>query len=86
MSAAGGTHPVPAEGVVLSGILARQLRVDVGELVGVELLEGPEAGERVVVTGAPALMDGSPVEIIGEDPPETAEDPKKKRPAPDGSG
>ncbi len=40
VSARGGTHPVPAEGIVLSGLLARQLDVEVGDRLEVELLEG----------------------------------------------
>lgn len=36
----------------------------------VEILEGPQAGDRVVVAGAPALQDESPVEVFDASAPE----------------
>lgn len=45
---------------------ARKVAVRLGfeEADRVELLEGPDAGEAVVVTGAPALQEGAPVEVL----------------------
>ena len=56
---------------------ARRVPVKLGfeEADRVELAEGPAAGEKVVVAGAPALKDGSPVELLAgaaAKPPEPA--------------
>ena len=44
-------HPVPAEGVILSDILARQLDVGTGDTLLVEMLEGRRARGSVRVVG-----------------------------------
>ncbi|HEX6050232.1 MAG TPA: FtsX-like permease family protein, partial [Gemmatimonadaceae bacterium] len=51
VTAAGGVHPLPPEGVVLSAILADQLGVSAGDVVTAEVLEGARPTARVVVTG-----------------------------------
>lgn len=50
-TAAGGLHPLPPEGVVLSAILAGQLGASTGDVVTVEVLEGTRSTSRVVVAG-----------------------------------
>jgi len=51
VTARGLVHPVPTEGLVLSGMLARILRVSTGDTLTVELLEGRRAKGRVRVAG-----------------------------------
>jgi membrane fusion protein (multidrug efflux system) len=75
--------------------VAHRVPVKLGfeEAERVEIIEGPEGGEKVVVAGAAALREGSPVEVLGEEPPETPEgeqpegkQPKRKRPGPHAAG
>lgn len=47
----GVVHPVPAEGVVLSQVLARRLHVQTGDWLIAEMLEGRRQSKRVRVTG-----------------------------------
>lgn len=47
----GVVHPLPAEGVVLSQVLATRLRVQTGDWLIAEMLEGRRQSERVRVTG-----------------------------------
>ncbi|MEK9509505.1 FtsX-like permease family protein [Gemmatimonadota bacterium Y43] len=51
VDADGSVRPVPADGVVLSAILAERLRVGVGDTLDVEALEGRRARGRVAVAG-----------------------------------
>jgi putative ABC transport system permease protein len=51
VSARGEVQPLPAEGVVLSRMLADQLGVETGERVEVEVLEGERRRQAVRVTG-----------------------------------
>jgi putative ABC transport system permease protein len=51
VTARGGVHPVPADGVVLSSMLARQLRVSTGDALSVELLEGRRSKDSLRVAG-----------------------------------
>ncbi len=51
VTATGDVHPLPADGVVLSGILASQLQVEVGDVLAIEFLEGRRAKGRVSVAG-----------------------------------
>lgn len=51
VNAEGHVHPVPAEGVVLSRILADRLHVSTGDELAVELLEGRRARGMVPVAG-----------------------------------
>lgn len=56
-------------------------RVEVAEQIGSD--EPLRAGDPVVVSGAPALSDGSPLEIIGDDEParRPATEPGERRPS-----
>lgn len=47
----GRVHPLPAEGLVLSAILAQKLRVGVGDRLDVEMLDGLRRKDRVLVAG-----------------------------------
>lgn len=51
VSGSGHVHPLPAEGLVLSAILADKLRVHAGDLLEVEVLEGRRRQARVPVAG-----------------------------------
>jgi len=51
VSASGAVQPVPAEGLVLSRMLANNLRVEPGDLLTVEILEGERRTDEVRVTG-----------------------------------
>jgi putative ABC transport system permease protein len=47
----GGTQPLPPEGLMVSSILADQLRISAGDFVDVEMLEGKRLSARVPVAG-----------------------------------
>jgi putative ABC transport system permease protein len=51
MSSDGLVHPLPAEGVVLSKVLADRLRVAPGDIVSAEILEGTRRRGSIPVTG-----------------------------------
>ncbi|AVO42749.1 FtsX-like permease family protein [Simplicispira suum] len=51
VSASGGEQPLPAEGLVLSAILARQLHLAVGDQVDVAFLEGQRRRMQLPVAG-----------------------------------
>jgi len=51
VGARGDTRPLPAEGLVLSAILAERLAVEAGDSVTVELLEGRRSEGTVAVAG-----------------------------------
>jgi putative ABC transport system permease protein len=51
VTARGGVQPLPPEGIVISGTLARQLGTGVGERVDVEVLEGTRRRTTVRVGG-----------------------------------
>lgn len=51
VSARGSEHPLPAAGIVLSRILAEQLRLQTGDRVQVEVLEGERRRVMVQVSG-----------------------------------
>jgi len=64
---------------------AHKVKVKLGfeEADRVEILEGPEAGTLVVTSGAPALQDGSPVEVLGAEKPAPGDEDRRK---PDAAG
>lgn len=51
VTAAGGTRPIPLEGLLMSAYLARQLGLSTGDEVTVEVLEGERRTARVEVAG-----------------------------------
>jgi len=51
VSAAGYEHPLPSTGIVISKALAMRLRVEVGETVMIEVLEGRRRHATAVVSG-----------------------------------
>jgi putative ABC transport system permease protein len=51
VTAGGGTHPLPPEGLLLSAMLAEQLSVGRGDSLQVEVLEGERRTARVAVAG-----------------------------------
>lgn len=78
------THPdalvIPRKALVLDSIgdtvfvldgdtaVRREVRLGIREQDSVEVLEGLQEGEEVVVLGQEALSDGTPVEILDESP------------------
>jgi putative ABC transport system permease protein len=72
----GVVYEVPRRGLLLSGVLARKLRLAAGDVVRVEVLEGKRAVRTVVVAGiaddimgSTAMMArGSLHELLGEGP------------------
>jgi putative ABC transport system permease protein len=51
VTASGGIHPLPPEGLLMSALLAEQLAVETGDVVEVEVLEGERRAARVPVAG-----------------------------------
>lgn len=47
----GAVHPLPAEGVILSQVLAKRLQVTTGDWLTAEMLEGRRQSERLQVAG-----------------------------------
>ena len=79
--------------IVEQGGVARLRRVTIGIEQGdtLEVLDGLEEGDRVVLVGKEALRDGSPIRLFGDEPESEAsspdtEKPKRPRPASPRSG